>query len=247
MALSEQYPSSLHAAIANAESATTPNGTDPLKPLANAESATTDLLKLLKCDKRAAVAHPPSSPNVKAVAHASRTAKTVALPDSNLCNEEHIVSDKSLVVTKHAHLQEQYLQQEPKTSHEPQAAAPHHAPRSIELPPDYAAVRRAPSRNLNDWLVTGNHHAEAQLPMVSNHSEAKCTAATALSGAVKDPNIDMNSSKQHVVVQRVVNGPFGSIREASRSSIAFVSNASAAAYIAAMQRLQARRQQLDGD
>jgi hypothetical protein len=85
------------------------------------------------------------------------------------------------------------------------------------------------------------------LPIVSNHSEAVCAAASAVSGAVKDPKGAMNAVQQHVVVQRVVNDPFGSISDASRASIVFVSNVSATAYIATMQKLQARRQQLAGD
>jgi hypothetical protein len=85
------------------------------------------------------------------------------------------------------------------------------------------------------------------MPIVSNHSEAVCAAASAVSGAVKDPKGAMNAVKEHVVVQRVVKDPLGSISEASRSSIVFVSNVSAAAYIATMQKLQARRQQLAAD
>jgi hypothetical protein len=85
------------------------------------------------------------------------------------------------------------------------------------------------------------------MPIVSNHSEAVCAAASAVSGAVRDPKGTMVAVKEHVVVQRIVNDPFGSISEASRSSIVFVSNVSAAAYIATMQNLQARRQQLAAD
>jgi hypothetical protein len=97
------------------------------------------------------------------------------------------------------------------------------------------------------------HHVVAQkdkvlaLPIVSKHSDAVCAAASAVSGAVKDPKGTMSAIKQQVVVQRVVNDPFGSISEASRSSILFVSNVSANAYISTMQKLQARRQQLAAD
>jgi hypothetical protein len=216
------------------------------------EGARTDPLKLAKCDKddevdaeNASAALPPSSPKAKAIAHGSKTAMTVALLDSKPCNQEDNVSDTSLVVRSHPRLQ--CLEHEPMTSHESQAANPSHGPRSFVMLPDYVAKLHPPSRMVSDWLVTGDHHAKAQMSIASNDCEATCTADNEVIGAVQDPKGDINGAKQHVVVQRVVNGPFGSIREASRSSIAFVSNASAAAYIAAMQKLQARRQQLDGD
>ena len=85
------------------------------------------------------------------------------------------------------------------------------------------------------------------LPIVSNHSEAVCAAASAVSGAVKDPMASISAVKNHVIVQRIVSDPFGSISEANRSSIVFVSTVSAAAYISTMQKLQARRQQLAAD
>jgi hypothetical protein len=103
------------------------------------------------------------------------------------------------------------------------------------------------AKNAVSSAVVAQKDKVLAMPIVSSHSEAVCAAASAVSGAVKDPKGTVNAIKEHVVVRRVVNDPFGSISEASRSSIVFVSNVSAAAYIATMQKLQARRQQLAAD
>ena len=103
------------------------------------------------------------------------------------------------------------------------------------------------AKNAVSSAVVAQKDKVLSMPIVSNHSEAVCAAVSAVSGAVKDPKGAMIAVKKHVVVQRIVNDPFGSISEASRSSIVFVSNVSAAVYIATMQNLQARRQQLAAD
>jgi hypothetical protein len=86
---------------------------------------------------------------------------------------------------------------------------------------------------------------------VKDPKGAMIAAKQAVSSAIvaqKDKAKDtMNAVQQHVVVQRIVSDPFGSVSQASRSSIVFVSNVSAAAYISTMQKLEARRQQLAAD
>jgi hypothetical protein len=103
------------------------------------------------------------------------------------------------------------------------------------------------AKNAVSSAVVAQKDKVMSLPIVSNHSPALCAAASAVSDAVKDPKGAVNAVKNHVVVQRVASDPFGSINEASRSSIVFVSTVSAAAYISTMQKLQARRQQLAAD
>jgi len=103
------------------------------------------------------------------------------------------------------------------------------------------------AKNAVSSAVVAQKDKVMSLPIVSNHSPALCAAASAVSGAVKDPKGAVNAVKNHVVVQRIASDPFGSINEASRSSIVFVSTVSAAAYISTMQKLQARRQQLAAD
>jgi hypothetical protein len=103
------------------------------------------------------------------------------------------------------------------------------------------------AKNAVSSAVVAQKDKVMSMPIVSNHSDAVCAAASAMSGAVKDPKGAMNVIKEHVVVQRIVKDPFGSVSEASRSSIVFVSSVSANAYIATMQKLQARRQQLAAD
>jgi hypothetical protein len=64
------------------------------------------------------------------------------------------------------------------------------------------------AKNAVSSAVDAQKEKVLALPIVSKHSDAVCAAASAVSGAVKDPKGTMSAIKQHVVVQRVVNDPF---------------------------------------